>query len=381
MESINSYKNSPNSNSKHNKNSNSNHSRNSSYGSYEIVATNVNSNNNPNLLNSSKYSSNTNLSGHIKNSNGNASITNVNNHFTNQISKYSDDFSTISDSYAATSNQESPQNMKQTTIYPYMSSKSVTPSISTTSSAGSPIVAKVNIEISNDLNNNSLNKNDDQQLISSTVVYKRIYIRDCDRTKDIKRTILEKFLYDPDLCDKYMLVQILNATGNGMGALGNLTNHSGSSDSLGGQQAKELIISDNCNVYYAAKSVPEMQFVLRRRPAIYSASNGYLNGMGSSNLGSNNSNSSNNSPISVKQQKQTNGVNSSFTSATSTATTISPVLFRSNQNSSSNVSNMGFDLLPPQSPSSSSVGANLNSTNNSSSRQRRNSNFLKKIIS
>jgi hypothetical protein len=77
----------------------------------------------------------------------------------------------------------------------------------------------------------------------SAVMYKKMSINDKYRTKDVKRLILEKFFLNPDSADKYTLVQIL---GSGPG---------------GG----ELVINDNCNVFYAAKRLPEMQFVLRSK--------------------------------------------------------------------------------------------------------------------
>lgn len=81
----------------------------------------------------------------------------------------------------------------------------------------------------------------------SSVMYKKMSINDKYRTKDVKRLILEKFFLNPDLADKYTLVQILGPGGGGNNG--------------------ELVINDNCNVFYAAKSVPDMQFVLRVKSA------------------------------------------------------------------------------------------------------------------
>jgi len=43
-------------------------------------------------------------------------------------------------------------------------------------------------------------------------MYKTIYVKDSDRTKDVKRLILEKFLKNPDTCDNYTLVQVIMKT-------------------------------------------------------------------------------------------------------------------------------------------------------------------------
>ncbi len=101
----------------------------------------------------------------------------------------------------------------------------------TSSNNTSNLVVRVNIQTTNDTTN--------------TVLYKTIFVKDSDRTKDVKRSILEKFLKNPDTCDKYILVQVF-------------TNN----NSIDPNQ-KELTINDNCNVFYAAKSVSNMQFVLR----------------------------------------------------------------------------------------------------------------------
>lgn len=87
----------------------------------------------------------------------------------------------------------------------------------------------------------------DSKELSSGVMYKKMSINDKYRTKDVKRLILEKFFLNPEQADNYTLVQILGP-GNG-----------------------ELVINDNCNVFYAAKSVPDMQFVLRSKTATHTA--------------------------------------------------------------------------------------------------------------
>lgn len=75
----------------------------------------------------------------------------------------------------------------------------------------------------------------------SGVMYKKMSINDKYRTKDVKRLILEKFFLNADTCDKYTLVQILGPNGG------------------------ELVINDDCNVFYAAKTLPDMHFVLRSK--------------------------------------------------------------------------------------------------------------------
>ena len=86
-------------------------------------------------------------------------------------------------------------------------------------------------------------------------------VKDSDRTKDVKRSILEKFLKNADTCDKYILVQVFGGNSN--------NNSNSNSDS----NQKEFTINDNCNVFYAAKSVPNMQFVLRDKNVINSLKN------------------------------------------------------------------------------------------------------------
>jgi hypothetical protein len=111
---------------------------------------------------------------------------------------------------------------------------------------------RIKVKIEPDYSNN-LNK---EQLIASTVLYKQLSISDKYRTKDVKRLILQKFFLNSDLCDNYYLVQVFNMNNSSIattGAMGNNFNH----------DQNELIINDKDNVFYAAKKVNDMQFVLR----------------------------------------------------------------------------------------------------------------------
>ena len=77
---------------------------------------------------------------------------------------------------------------------------------STNSGSTENLVVKVIIEFTND------NLKIDERLVANTVIYKRISIKDSDRTKDVKKAILEKFLLNPDTCDKYSLVQVFSSS-------------------------------------------------------------------------------------------------------------------------------------------------------------------------
>jgi hypothetical protein len=110
---------------------------------------------------------------------------------------------------------------------------------------------RVKVRIESDHTSNNLN----EQMIASTVVYKQLSISDKYRTKDVKRLILQKFFLSPDLCDKYSLVQVLNGDSLSSG-FGDASMNS------------ELLISDKDNVFYAAKKVPDMQFVLRSKTMV-----------------------------------------------------------------------------------------------------------------
>lgn len=202
---------------------------------------------------------------------------------------------------------------------------------------------KVNVESNNEQSNGN---------VSSSVVYKYISITDKHRTKDVKRLVLEKFFLNPDLCEKYSLIQILS------------TNNSSNEHSASSQN--ELIINDNCNVFYAAKRTSDMQFLLKRKfPTIYQ--NGNLN---SSYNGLNSY-----SKHEVQTQSPALNNNRKFQS---------PIRTNSQVNLSRNESSVGgkngsyFDQLPPQSPSRHQKNNNnsKNSSNSSSSWQ-----LFKKILS
>lgn len=163
----------------------------------------------------------------------------------------------------------------------------------------SNLVVRVNIESSNNIN---------------TVLYKTIYVKDSDRTKDVKRSILEKFLQNPETCDKYTLVQVFNNPG-----------------SLDSNSNKELVINNNCNVFYAAKSVANMQFVLRYQGANNNNNNnaGLISSASNSNMYS----TSGASPTITKGNK----VNKN-------------VIQNGSRSVSSNASRHLLNELPPQSP-------------------------------
>ncbi len=80
---------------------------------------------------------------------------------------------------------------------------------STQSEAKSVLVVKVNVETLDVYNNNNQNNNNNIT-IPSTVYYKKICIKDSDRTREVKKLILEKFLMESDKADKYNLVQVFN---------------------------------------------------------------------------------------------------------------------------------------------------------------------------
>lgn len=175
--------------------------------------------------------------------------------------------------------------------------------------AQSNLVVRVNIE-------SNMNQN--------TVLYKTIYVKDSDRTKDVKRAILEKFLQNPDNCDKYTLVQVFN-------------NSKTSEPNSINMQQKELIINDNCNVFYAAKSVPNMQFVLKYREV--------------TNSWKANSSCSNTSLLNSAQNiSSTNSLLSYGSSPNISRGNKSSKNLISESNKRSNIKNENFNDLPPQSP-------------------------------
>lgn len=107
----------------------------------------------------------------------------------------------------------------------------------------SPILfAKVNIQ-ENESDSSLVAATLINSISPSLVSYKKIPIKDSDRTKDIKRLILSKFLMDPNKSDKYNLIQVFNNNNN--------------------NSYNELLINDQFNVYYAIKSVDDIQIVLR----------------------------------------------------------------------------------------------------------------------
>lgn len=161
----------------------------------------------------------------------------------------------------------------------------------------SNLVVRVNIESSNNIN---------------TVLYKTIYVKDSDRTKDVKRSILEKFLQNPETCDKYTLVQVFNNSG-----------------SLDSNSNKELVINNNCNVFYAAKSVPNMQFVLRYQGANNTNNTGSISSASNSNMYS----TSSVSPTITKGNKANKNI-----------------IQNGSRSVSSNASRHLLNELPPQSP-------------------------------
>ena len=64
--------------------------------------------------------------------------------------------------------------------------------------AKSMLVVKVNVECADD----------SHQTTSTSICYKKIVVKDSDRTKEVKKLILEKFLMNPDKADKYNLLQV-----------------------------------------------------------------------------------------------------------------------------------------------------------------------------
>lgn len=238
---------------------------------------------------------------------------------------------------------------------------------STPQQSSSEIRVKVNIDLSNEPILNKSNNKNDEQLIASTVVYKLMSITDKYRTKDVKRLILQKFFLNPDLCDSYILVQILkppngvyNNTYNGSSNLNNNQNSSYNS------QPNELVISDNCNVFYACKNMPDMQFVLRRRTS------------GTGDSGANDS---------YNQTPNSHLNNTYHYSNAGYKTTSSPSNFfkqnHVNKSATVNKSNFKsyFDQLPPQSPNHQVKQKNHPNSNGNSSSTNNLTHMFKKILS
>ena len=106
--------------------------------------------------------------------------------------------------------------------------------------------------------------NVEEHTVASSVLYKYISITDKSRTKDVKRAILDKFFLNPDAYEKYMLVQIFTDS----------------------KVSGELPINDNCNVFYAARNVENMQFLLRQKVGLGTSTQpqvGSVNGLSSFN--------------------------------------------------------------------------------------------------
>lgn len=198
------------------------------------------------------------------------------------------------------------------------------------SSSSSPKPVKVNIE--SDV---------------STVVYKRISINDKLRTKDVKRLILEKFFLNPDLCDKYTLVQILNVND--------------------ATSQNELVINDNCNVFYAAKNVADMQFLLKRKFGGGLPAGRTQNGAINSNVNYSNSEFSK-SPTIINSRIYSSSNNISKKQSNSNSQqSINRTVSSSNGNNRAGAGNARyFDQLPPKSPSGQQSSKQTSSTSSSS---------------
>lgn len=77
---------------------------------------------------------------------------------------------------------------------------------SSISSNNSP---NMDVKVIVEFNQNEVLKNN-EKMVANTVIYKKISIKDSDRTKDVKKAILEKFFLDSETCDKYSLVQVFS---------------------------------------------------------------------------------------------------------------------------------------------------------------------------
>jgi hypothetical protein len=84
-------------------------------------------------------------------------------------------------------------NLMNSSTNSYQSNSPTTNSQS--SAAKQTFVAKVNVVDSN---------------LNNTVCYKKIFVKDSDRCREVKRTILSKFNIDPDRADKYTLLQVFD---------------------------------------------------------------------------------------------------------------------------------------------------------------------------
>ena len=243
IESLNSFRDVGNSNnnnktpsSSHSKDASRNHhSRSSSYGSSDIFYINGNgasngNGNNPMIMSQQSYNS-ANLSNGDNLSHGELSISSNPMNNENSIGKSSP--------------------LSSTSTYTTNSQK---------------LLVKVTIDFNT--NENATSKNHrNESVIASTTMYKSIYLKDSDRTKDVKQNILNKFHLDSESPDNFQLYQVIT----------------GQNDS----PRDELLIKDNCNVFYASKTSIKMQFVLRRR-----SQNGALGSAHSTGMFMNQSNTS-----------------------------------------------------------------------------------------
>jgi hypothetical protein len=187
-------------------------------------------------------------------------------------------------------------------------------------------------------------------------------INDKYRTKDVKRLILEKFFMSADLSDKYQLVQILDP----QNYTSSFTAESSAAFQPAHDPAKELVINDNCNVFYAAKNIPDMLFVLRRKDGSgtttmpgFTNSNSSFGGQQPGGSGSSNGGSPNMPPRNNRISSMYAGVGGGRDKSI-------------------------YDQLPPQAPSSAkpksgSVSGASGSGNSGGSGK--NWKFLKKILS
>lgn len=159
--------------------------------------------------------------------------------------------------------------------------KSSTASIVSTSNSPSEMRVKVNIENMNEASGSPLSSG------GTAILYKKMSINDKYRTKDVKRLILDKFFLNPDLSDKYQLVQILDPSLYQSMDLGEQHVH-------GSGASNELIINDNCNVFYAAKNMPDMLFVLRKKAggAVHGGMKAYASSLTTSNIATGSGNTS-----------------------------------------------------------------------------------------
>jgi hypothetical protein len=199
----------------------------------------------------------------------------------------------------------------------------------------------------------------------SNIVYKMMPINDKYRTKDVKRLILEKFFMNPETCDIYQLVQILDPQ--------NYTSSFTSDSTLfqpSHEPSKELVINDNCNVFYAAKNMNEMLFVLRKKDGEGGATSG---GFTSSSSSLGHQQQQHGSPTTGTRM---NRINSAFASQ-------GGANYQRSNGSARNI----YDQLPPHAPSSfnkaksGSVSGTSNSNGSESGSSSKNWKFFKKILS